>query len=434
MTTIEEYQELIKQLENKGLELEKRIHEEREQGIDQINQKLDNTHILRFENGEYKVQTYLRNDENKSNWSFKNGQYYYNRENGTSFSFEFLTKLYCSWDKDLEKKIANDLSILKNMIEKMEVEKDLCLSLARTIRCVDAKPINIRRFFIGLFQLNIQTSNALAFYLFGKFIAQNCKVYKENVEAINRTENSVLEQKLIKAYFALGNYFDKKGNLILYGPMFNKNGELDEKANLEMFQHCIIQNVRPILSIEASPSNEDDGFIMIILQSLRNCIYCESAAQYFTLLENEVAKINREKSSQVGANKNTRKSRKAMYQKQQEAITELATYWDGTDFIKPCEDLEHFNDLLLLANISEEQRCVMISKMEKFILEEKKYRHFTPWQKEIYLAAKKSKQNLLIRQEVAEIDAALELLEQEEDKEIKQELDKHMVSLKNILG
>lgn len=228
------------------------------------------------------------------------------------------------------------------------------------------------------------------------------------------------------------NYFDKKGNLILYGSLLNKNGEPNAKDNLRMFRDCFTQNLQSILSVELS-SKPEDVIIINMLQSLRNAIYYEAEAQYSALLENEVAKMIRKNSSQ-NKDKSDRQSRKAIYQKQQDAITELATYWDGTEFVNPCKDLVHFNDLLILANVSEEQRSIMISKMEKLILEEKKYKHLTEEQKKTYLAAKKDKNNTQISKKVAEIDAALELLDDEEDIGIKQELNEHIVSLKNILG
>lgn len=186
MTILEEYQNFIRQLENRSLELEKHIPEEREQGIDQINQKLDTKHILHFENDEYKVRTYLRDNKHKGNYTFSDGKYYYNHESGIRFNLKFMSKWIHALDKEIEQTMENDINGLKAKIETLKKEKDSFSNLAKTANCAGSKPIDIREFFIDLFQLNIKISNDLKLYLFGKFIAQNCNLYKENIETISK--------------------------------------------------------------------------------------------------------------------------------------------------------------------------------------------------------------------------------------------------------
>ena len=212
-----------------------------------------------------------------------------------------------------------------------------------------------------------------------------------------------------------------------------ENDEVIDHANRLMFENCFSKNLQYILSDDSQSAKKEDADVAVMMQSLRNSIYYISETQYYALLQKEIAKKIGEQQKEIMAKSEARQSKKEEYQKQQEAIAELATYWNGEEFILPCEDLTHFNDLLILANINEDQRKALVAKMERFLVEGKKYRHFTLEQSKIYLEAKKMKENPQIAYILSEIEVALELLEQIEDPDVKEELNRNIMSLQNIM-
>lgn len=440
MNVQQELKKLEDKLESEIRQLDLQIQEKYNEALEKANQYAQKKEfVVENRNGDFEVvqQTFtysflLRRLEVK--WDKKNPRivdYKLNRAHKKS-RLAFLVSLF---KKNCESLLNLYTAVLEKENEKQKFEilrlkneMALCKRLLQTVRGKNTQVYNVRQFYIDLYRCGIPISESLHILLFGKLLAINATIYKNNKKIekalIETGEQGQLE--ILQATLNLSSYFTLDGEFVAQGK------REDFGLCLGKYLHFLLYtNSKTEL---AAPELDDISYgIEKILSKSLPIAYDKAYDRYADeLVQKELDSERRE----LEALRKTEEE-KALKTRRKAAREELRYYYSSNIILNPYKDLERFEELLDLTFVPIELKKELMEKMTKETHTKIPITNFSKQQQAIYERACAIEGSDEISYRLGEVNTALDLLTHTDDTGLRNDLMKevaaHLTAINEVL-